>query len=440
MSYQPTGHPPTYYNESPAEPLPPSIAPRPRYLTPGLANLAFFLALVGFLGLSILAELSKWGFFATEVLGEGILAVVAILFCLIGRFNFKDTFSLRRLDIFTIFLCILAGLAGQFAVRFPAALNQWIMQVFGPFPVDSIIPTPKDLPGRVLLFFIVVIVAPLCEETLNRGVVLAGYRRLGFGKSIFYVGLLFGLFHLYPFRFAYTFLLGMVLAYLVLTTGSILSSISAHFGFNLLGGLSPWLLDWLNNFLKDSGRGLVEGESVLDFQAVVSTIPLSLFAAALFFLLIRAISRRSARRRPEVELGYFGLTRTVHPAPPSVAESALTGPYYGPDRRYVYGKYGYTRSGLSYSSSPVMGYAKAGQVIPGWAWPAPVNRLEFPTLEKSWWRLSFIPILLFYTFTAYTEIARRTSYSSTSLPGSAAPSLTVQAPPGEVEFQILQNR
>ena len=412
MSYYPSG---PSVNDPYRQPPVPAPSPGPtntqteRRLTPALANLCFFLAVIAFFSMSVAAELGHWGFFATEIVGEGSLAVVAVLFCLVGRFNLRTTFSLRGLNWLTVVLCVVAGVAGQFAVRFPAALNQWAMQIFGPFPVNSLIPTPSDLPGRLLLFLVVVLLAPLCEETLNRGVVLAGYRQLSFGRTIFFVGLLFGLFHLYPFRFGYTFLLGMVLAYLVLTTGSILSSVACHFGFNLLGGLSPWLLDWLNQLSRDNGRNLLEDSNDLNFQSVVSTIPVSLFAAGVFFLLIRAITRRTARRRPEIELNYFGLTRRIRPA------QAQSGPYYGPDRRYVYGRYGYDRAEMPQAVVPGdwSGYPPP---VPGYGWEAPPPALPLPTMERSWWRLSFVPILLFYAFTAYAEIGQRLIGTRTTTP------------------------
>ena len=379
-------------------------APARRQVTPGLANLCFFIAVITFIVLSYVAETNKWGIYATEILGEGCLAVIAILFCVVGRFNFRETFSLRGLNWFTVLLCAIAGLAGQFAVRFPAALNQWVMQIFGPFKVD-LLPTPSDTPGRLLLFLIVVGLAPLCEEMLNRGLVLAGYRQLSFGRAILFVGLLFGLFHLYPFRFAYTFLLGIVLAYLVLTTGSILSSIACHFGFNLLGGLSPWLLDWLENILHDSGRTLLEDSNTLGFQSVVSTIPISLFAAGVFFLLVRAITRRSARRRPEIELNYFGLTRRIGPATSDKTQNQ-TGPYYGPNPRYLYGRYGYVR----HDPRQLASYTGYQNVATGaYEWENHLPATPLPPMIRSWWLVSFIPIVLFYAFTAFTEISLRLS-------------------------------
>ena len=417
MNYDPAPNSTPYPNYgspvyAPIAPTPEAPAKPERQITPALANLVFFIAVIAFLVLSFVSEAANWSFFLVEITGEGVLAVVAILFCLAGRFNFQKTFSLYKLDIPTVLLCVLAGIAGQFAVRFPAAFNQWVMQIFGQFPTNDLIPTPSDDAGRLLLFLVVAVVAPLCEETLNRGFVLAGYRQMGFGKAILFVGLLFGLFHLYPFRFAYTFLLGMVLAYLVLTTGSIFSSMSAHFGFNLLGALSPWIIDWISKFMNQNSYDLVDNSNTLGFGDVMTTIPISLVGAAFFFLLIRAITKRAARRRPELELGYWGLTRAIHPKGAANAEPQA-GPYYGPDRRYVYGRYGFARANLAYQTSfPQNSFGNSyGAPNIGYQWNLP-PKVVLSSLARNWWRVSFIPIALFYLFTTYEEIRIRGRYAA----------------------------
>jgi len=313
-------------------------------------------------------------------------------------------------------------------------------------------PNPTDLPGRLLFFLAVVIIGPVCEEALNRGFVLGGYRHFSFWKTIFFVGLLFGLFHLYPFRFAYTFLLGMALAYLVLVTGSIWSSIAMHIGFNLLGGFSPWILDWLNQTSKDSGQQVVAGEGSIDLASLLATIPISLIGAGIFLLFVRGITKRMAKRRPELVLGYLGIARAI--LPPEAVGTAPTGQFYSPNGRYTYGRYGYERSdiypnlpqigangygnypsgsfgapaqpeppgqGTSPVNSPYMtpqGVVppyNQGYSMPGYSPAPPVSQPDLnqnlpvtpPTLtpqNRLRWQLSFMLIGLFYLFTAYTEI------------------------------------
>ena len=66
-----------------------------------------------------------------------------------------------------------------------------------------------------------------------RGMLTAAYRRVfSFSSTAVVVGCLFGLLHLYLARVPSTALMGMVLTYLVLRTGSILLPMLMHLLFN----------------------------------------------------------------------------------------------------------------------------------------------------------------------------------------------------------------
>ncbi|MDB5080523.1 MAG: hypothetical protein JWP00_2447 [Chloroflexi bacterium] len=494
MSYNPPApdfNPPPDAYPAPSSNFPasPSISPagdRPTP-TPAIANLCFFVGVLAFLTFSVIAQINNWGFFWTSFMGELALASVAIFFCIMGRYKIKETLNLRRLDLWTVFLCLLAGFVGQFAVRFPTALNQWIMELFGPFPVDQLFPNPKDLPGRLLFFFAVGLFGPVCEEILNRGFVQTGYSRLSFWKCIFFVGLLFGLFHLYPFRFAYTFLLGMALAYLVLVTGSLWSAIAAHIGFNLLGAFSPWIIEIVDQLARDNGQSMVSGDGAIDLATLLATIPISLIAGGIFFLLLRSVTRRMAKRRPALELGYLGLARNIRTD--LAGATGPTGPYFGPDRRYNYGRYGYERANYNYLNNPAGGpviapatpvqagpvnqqgmpqaaqpvspyltpqgftpapplaYPAIGQAVgtgyaagqpagPLYAWNTPpAPRPQLSRQASRWWKLSFILIFLFYFYTTLTEISIRLSPEDERVPQTPSSQVTTSSQRSEVSSQ-----
>jgi membrane protease YdiL (CAAX protease family) len=77
--------------------------------------------------------------------------------------------------------------------------------------------------------FLVVAVAPgICEELLFRGFMLRFFEKYGVKISIVLSGLMFAAFHLDPFRFVPVFLLGMLLAYLTLRSGSIVNAMIHH--------------------------------------------------------------------------------------------------------------------------------------------------------------------------------------------------------------------
>ena len=98
------------------------------------------------------------------------------------------------------------------------------------------------VPLAVLVFLIVVVVAPLCEEIVYRGLLWGGVERLGGRWTAFGVTtLLFALAH---FEFTRTPLLLVVaipIAAARLYTGRLLPSIVAHQVNNLLPGVALML-------------------------------------------------------------------------------------------------------------------------------------------------------------------------------------------------------
>jgi len=75
----------------------------------------------------------------------------------------------------------------------------------------------------------VVVLAPVVEELIFRGVIFSGFQRIYPAYlAIFFSALLFGLFHLNPWQLGPTFLLGLLLGYVRLRTGSLLAAIFTH--------------------------------------------------------------------------------------------------------------------------------------------------------------------------------------------------------------------
>lgn len=117
------------------------------------------------------------------------------------------------------------------------------------FLVQQIVPVPPELEallrdllrisGTTDLVFtvaVVVVLAPLLEEALFRGVILHGLaRRRGPWSATLWTAAFFAVFHFYnPWQIVPTFFLGLLLAWVVLTTRSLWSSIVLHSAFNAL--------------------------------------------------------------------------------------------------------------------------------------------------------------------------------------------------------------
>lgn len=91
-----------------------------------------------------------------------------------------------------------------------------------------------DRTDLVLTVVVAVILAPVLEEALFRGVVLHGLtRRRGPRSATLWTAAFFAFFHFYnPWQIVPTFFLGLVLAWVVLVTRTLWASIVLHAAFN----------------------------------------------------------------------------------------------------------------------------------------------------------------------------------------------------------------
>jgi membrane protease YdiL (CAAX protease family) len=325
-----------------------------------------------------------------------IIALVPILFAVIGKYDFKATFSLKKIGWGTMLLCVLVGGITQFAVRFLGLLWQYFLQLLGPLKL----PSQTDLAGTtffsVLIFSLATIVlAPVCEEILCRGFILAGFNSSRFINAALMGGLIFGLFHQYPFRFVDTALAGIVLSYLVLTTGSIFAGIAAHFGFNLLPTVIVWFSEPINEFLQRNGISQRVGDSPsLDMDLVTGTLTISLVATALVFWLLQIITKMAVTRNKGVVLNYNGLATAKN----ETLTENQPDTFQSPGSPYLYGEYGYIMT-PSEDKQPL-----ATRYPP----PQPVQK---PVLPKSKLQalalILFVLILATFAFSSIAEIQLR---------------------------------
>ena len=100
-------------------------------------------------------------------------------------------------------------------------------------PLDTVI----NLSNIVPLIIVVVILTPIIEEFVFRGVLLDKLRRFGDKTAIIFTALVFGLFHGNFSQFFYAFALGLIFAYITIKTNTIRYSIVLHMLVNLFGSV-----------------------------------------------------------------------------------------------------------------------------------------------------------------------------------------------------------
>ncbi len=98
-------------------------------------------------------------------------------------------------------------------------------------------------------FMKVVIIAPVIEESIFRGIIMHGFMR-NYPKivAILISALFFALFHLNPWQFPATFLLGLLLGWVMVITRNIFACIAGHALNNLMVLLSIEYWQKINEF------------------------------------------------------------------------------------------------------------------------------------------------------------------------------------------------
>lgn len=188
--------------------------------------------------------LLKWGLLPATVLTEVLLiAAPAFLLARIARYDWKQVFSLRSPGAAGILGGLLIGLG----------LVPWMNALLGlqnrVWPINpelaramgnTFLPTLQKYP--VLAPLVIGLFAGLCEELLFRGPIQTAFtRRLPRWLGVFLTALLFGIAHMYAEGIPGITLIGMLLGWIVLQTGSIVPAMIVHAVYDSVKlGLASW--------------------------------------------------------------------------------------------------------------------------------------------------------------------------------------------------------
>lgn len=162
------------------------------------------------------------------------------------KFNEVFTFSLFNWLIIPSMIVTFAGLQfflNEINIHFEQILPPpaWFMELF-----SRLFDSDLGVWGGILR---IVIIAPIVEELIFRGVIMSGFSRIYHPVwAIFFSALLFALFHLNPWQFAAAFALGLILGWIRIRTGSVLACIAGHAIHNGLVFLSVYYFNEIKGF------------------------------------------------------------------------------------------------------------------------------------------------------------------------------------------------
>lgn len=195
------------------------------------------------------------------LLTELVFLVLAIGGVLLTKGSFKEVFPIKKPTLRQTVGTIVLWMATYLWVLFTTL-------VIGYFFPDSLSQTATGMNEFMSSIpfaarFLIVAVSPaICEEAIHRGFILHHLKPLGKKWLIVLVmGILFGVFHLDPPRLLATGILGAILTYVALETGSM---------------FYPFLIHFVNNALSVLSTKMTEGvevtEETLEMGMSLSTI------------------------------------------------------------------------------------------------------------------------------------------------------------------------
>lgn len=187
--------------------------------------------------------------FTDMLIGGCLPAVIAILvffgYCLCTRYDPKELFRTKGLDKGQIFRYCMIVLGCQQAsfictIIISVFLGSMGLEVSGLNYVLEHEPSAYavDILGAVIL-------APIGEELIYRGVVLRCAAKVSRRFAIFFSAFIFGIMHGNPYQFVLGFLIGIPMAVITIKSGSIIPSIICHMVNNVIASI-PSVIEYFN--------------------------------------------------------------------------------------------------------------------------------------------------------------------------------------------------
>ena len=219
------------------------------------------------------------------LLSQGIILIPALLFLCFSKEKWNVVLGFHKIKISSVLMIILFT---YLMMPLTTVINA-ISMLFVDNTVMQMSSSVLQMPAAVMVL-IMGVVGPVSEEVVFRGVVLNGYKRSGNAfRAILFSALLFGLMHMNFNQAAYAIFLGIVMAVLVETTGSLWSSIVFHMTVNIQNVLLMFLSDAITSqaymeeaqALTDSKKEML---AIIGIYAVIAMVTTSIAACVLVWI------------------------------------------------------------------------------------------------------------------------------------------------------------
>ena len=157
------------------------------------------------------------------------LALPAFIYFSAQRMPLSEGIPFGKTSVADVMLYVAFGCMVCMLANYPADLVAKLQEFFGYSGNLPTMPLNNDPAVLALYGLNVVVIPPLVEEIMFRGVILQSLRRYGDGFAVLVSAMLFGMYHGNFIQMVFAFLSGLALGFVVIRTNSLLPSILIHF-------------------------------------------------------------------------------------------------------------------------------------------------------------------------------------------------------------------
>ncbi|MGN9164705.1 CPBP family glutamic-type intramembrane protease [Tissierellaceae bacterium HCP3S3_D8] len=261
-------------------------------------NILYLILGIGLIYLGSMAQNREMysGLLITEYI---LILLPSLTYLKIGGFSLRRVLRLNRITFKQILMIIGITIFTYPVAIFFQAIFIGILSRFIEVR-QHIVPMPESSTQYIISFLIMAVSPGICEEIMFRGVMLHGYKDLGYKKSIIITGILFGIFHFTLLNLVGPIVLGIIFGIMVYKTDSIYSSMLAHTINNSIALSLGYILNKYGYLIDE----YVENTPTsVDMAPTIgaSIIAIGFFVACLF-IVITLLKKLSPKRSNGIEV------------------------------------------------------------------------------------------------------------------------------------------
>ncbi len=214
-------------------------------LTTVIANIVISAVIMIIYTFSPLMPISVRYFFESSMgdlviqIGYSVLmfTVPYIFVAAISKEKVKDLIQIKWKKPLKTLPLIMLALGAAMVINLLVSQFISLLENYGIDTTPPSLEMPQSVGGTVLYLFALTLVPAVVEEFAFRGIVLGSLKKYGSGYAIIISSVLFGLMHGNVVQIPFATMLGLVMGYVAVATGSIIPCVIIHFLNNLMAGV-----------------------------------------------------------------------------------------------------------------------------------------------------------------------------------------------------------